>query len=427
MTKRTGGPEPPWNTLVRGIIISFAATAIHRLMRRLIYRSTRRQCGVAKTLTAIIALLVLRYMVLYGTGTGFYQPRRTKQLILNHRYVMDARHVCRMPHGSTQGPDLVILVVSTAERREHRDAIRETYGSFAHGKAWPGYDRETADTSGEKTMEGRPRESAGAPTLCLVFLLGQAKTPSLRLQESQALQLENAQFGDLVQWEDLEEDYFNLTYKVLLGLRWVRHFCSSARLVGKVDDNTFIHMPRLFRHLQNNRVSSPRTPVETQGLPAECYAGYRNKSADTAEGWLETGRDILPDDENIIYGDICIRCDTLREGKYAVSYSMFPFVYYPDYAGGNLYFMSTSLAFRILCVSQYFPYHSMEDVFVTGILGYVVGARHHAFTVAQFNPRATAKPLEFHYEEKIATNDVTHDEFRVIWEILANRSVTIGH
>ena len=211
--------------------------------------------------------------------------------------------------------------------------------------------------------ESRSREPGDAPTLRLVFLLGQAKTPSLRLRESQALQRENARFGDLVQWEGLEEDYFNLTYKVLLGLRWVRHFCSSARLVGKVDDNTFVHVPRLFRFLHNRPDSSSPTTQNKPRVSAEGFAvGHNSNSVGTAAGRPKTGRNILSDDENIILGDVCKRCCTLRQGKYAVSYSMFPFVFYPNYAGGNLYFMSTSLALRILSCSQYFPYHSMEDV-----------------------------------------------------------------
>ena len=423
--------------------MSFPTTAILRLTRKWISTSTWTQCSVAQTLTAIAALLVMRHVVLFGTGTGFFRPRRTRQLVLNHSYVLDARHACRMPQSSTQGPDLVILICTTADRREQRDAIRETYGSLARGEAWPGYGRETADRSGVNDLvaaggrekaeesvreEGRRRKSGDAPTLRLVFLLGQAKTPSLRLREFPALQQESARFGDLVQWEGLEEDYFNLTYKVLLGLRWVRHFCSSARLVGKVDDNTFIHVPRLFTFLPISPVSSSPTPQRKSRVSAEGISVGRNSnSVGTAAGGLKTDRNILSDDENTIYGDVCKRCRTEREGKYAVSYTMFPFAFFPTYAGGNLYFMSTSLAFRTLSFSEYFPYHSMEDVFVTGILGYAVGARHHRFTSAQYNPRTMAHRLNFQFEEKIATNDVSPHEFRAIWKTMTNHSLIAGH
>ena len=439
-------------------------------------RPTRRRGGVVKILAAITALF-LSPMILFGTGTGFFHPRPTQQLLLNHSYVLNARHACRMPHRRAAGPDLLILVLTTASHRQQRDAIRETYGSLARDKPWPGLARglgvntlnisrrallkvedrqKKAGTAASKTrrddvpQQERRRDSGNEHTMRLVFLLGQTETASP--QQSRALQLESMQFGDLVQWEGLQEDYSHLTYKVLLGLRWVRQFCSSAGFVAKVDDDTFVHVPRLFKYLQGRGVPSllhtrpgrqhddhasppvtlqagqdPAADAGTEGTPwsqAATAASGVHKGSDVKDGVHADSN--VHDDENIIYGEVCgLFCQTQRRGKYAVSFSAFPFVFYPTYTVGNFYLMSTSLAFRILCVSERLPYLSMEDVFVTGILGYVVGARHHGLTPAQLDK--TLHRLDYQSEEKIASLEVPLQGFPVIWKSVMNLSEKVGH
>nr|KAG5687629.1 hypothetical protein BaRGS_020030 [Batillaria attramentaria] len=50
--------------------------------------------------------------------------------------------------------------------------------------------------------------------------MGQTKDVLHKATEKETLAVESREYGDVVQWEGLLEDYSNLTLKVLLGLRW---------------------------------------------------------------------------------------------------------------------------------------------------------------------------------------------------------------
>ncbi|ESO97806.1 hypothetical protein LOTGIDRAFT_95711, partial [Lottia gigantea] len=188
-------------------------------------------------------------------------------------------------------PLLLILVLSKAENARQRHAIRSTYGSVVRD-------------------------------VNLVFLFG--KTNSSEMES--LVQKEADVFGDIVQ-ADFVESYYNLTYKVLMGFKWVKHFCPGAINIMKADEDTFMDIPRLT----NIMASTDMT--------------------------------------NIIYGHFHFADDVDRKvEKTKVVMEAFPFKYYLPHVKGNMYFMSKTLAFQILELSEYFPYVNIEDAHITGTL-----------------------------------------------------------
>jgi len=65
-----------------------------------------------------------------------------------------------------------------------------------------------------------------------------------------------------------------------------------------------------------------------------------------------------------------------RRGKWALPPTEYPFHYYPPYESGSGYLVSADLLRPLRNASDFVPYIYIDDVYVTGILGRVVGARH---------------------------------------------------
>ena len=52
---------------------------------------------------------------------------------------------------------------------------------------------------------------------------------------------ESQEYGDLVQGDFLD-NYYNLSYKAIMGNLWVAEFCSQAEFLVKTDDDMFVDM-----------------------------------------------------------------------------------------------------------------------------------------------------------------------------------------
>ena len=79
----------------------------------------------------------------------------------------------------------------------------------------------------------------------LAFFVGRRpKDPVLE----QAVRLEAAQFRDMIQ-ADFEDSYRNLTLKAMSALTWISRYCNRTRYVLKTDDDAYVNMRALLRHL----------------------------------------------------------------------------------------------------------------------------------------------------------------------------------
>lgn len=210
-------------------------------------------------------------------------------------------------------PFLLITVPSIPGHFKQRDAIRRTYGSFAENNVY--------DSDVKQRLNVSVR---------LVFILGNAKSKS----KLSLIQNENKIYKDIVQ-ADFTDSYYNLTIKMILTLKWVSEYCPGARYLLKIDEDIFVNLPHLVEFLRVQKYYP----------------------------------------EGSIYGKIHESHEVMRTGRWAVSKAEFPLIYYPPYAAGNSYVISGNIIPKLFHYSEYFPYLSIEDAFITGCLATVLGVR----------------------------------------------------
>jgi len=80
--------------------------------------------------------------------------------------------------------------------------------------------------------------------------------------------------------------------------------------------------------------------------------------------------------QGAIMGPYNVGSRVYRRGKWALRRVDYPFHYFPPYESGSGYVISADLLQPLRNASDFVPYIFVDDVYVTGILGRVVGARH---------------------------------------------------
>ena len=142
--------------------------------------------------------------------------------------------------------------------------------------------------------------------------------------------------------EDFIDAYHNLTYKGIAALKWITHFCSHSKYILKSDDDIFVNMFTLIRHLQ---------------------------------GISEFG----VENRNLIMCLVWRHMPVMRTGKWKVSADDFKDQYYPTYCSGSAFIMSTDLAVAMHNVSYYVPFFWVDDFYITGLLLLKLNITHKQF------------------------------------------------
>ena len=251
-----------------------------------------------------------------------------------------------------QVPFLLILVPSLPHHMYNRQIIRETWGQFVKNKTL------------------RYKNIPGPRAVKLVFLLGRWVNERVR----QIITQEQKKHGDIVVGY-FEDSYKNLTRKILFGLKWMTMFCGKAEYILKVDVDVYVNVPKLLETLTEN-------PANVTGS---------------------------------IYGHLHVNGRVERQGSWAVSTVEFPLSKYPPYMSGNSYVVPGATAPKLLNISQYLPYHPIEDAFNTGILPRM--SKISQFHVEGFTSwrDASPSPCTFFSKNKISGNKVNPDLMRKMW------------
>ncbi|KAL1418772.1 hypothetical protein MTO96_025657 [Rhipicephalus appendiculatus] len=215
-------------------------------------------------------------------------------------FVLDSSH-CRSQHDLF----LAVFVHSAPAHFGRRRAIRETWGNASALAA------------------------ATARAMVLVFLVGQAAGLE------GALRAESAAHGDLVMG-NFVDSYHNLTYKHVMGLKWVASRCSQAHYVLKTDDDVFMDLFQVSAQL------GPHAPARLLmcGLIRRPYVKRSQRS------------------------------------KWRVSFREYRPHRYPPYCSGWAIFMSPDVVRDLYRASADVPYFWVDDVLVTGILAQRLGIEH---------------------------------------------------
>lgn len=166
--------------------------------------------------------------------------------------------------------------------------------------------------------------------LARVFLL--AKIPSKEKFITQnGIASEQRKFGDLVQG-DFIENYRNLTYKHVMGLRWAVSRCSHAKFIIKIDDDSVYDIFRVYKYLKANENDSGEHPF---------LAGY------------------------IFNHQKPIR---IEADKHFVAESEYSGDEFPRYLSGWLYITNPFTSRLLIKETMKKPFFWIDDTYVTGIL-----------------------------------------------------------
>lgn len=169
------------------------------------------------------------------------------------RYVINSPKVC------SGDPVFLLVYVHTApDHYKRRTVIRQTWGNMMQYK----------------------------DPIRVVFFMGVSNLGyELNSTSAQkALYFEEEQYQDLVQ-EDFLDTYHNLTHKGVSALKWISHNCRQAVFVLKTDDDIFVNMYSLMRHLKRMEM---RGQEFTHGL-LMCAVWYGMPVMRTGKWKVRTG------------------------------------------------------------------------------------------------------------------------------------------
>lgn len=174
----------------------------------------------------------------------------------------------------------------------------------------------------------------------VIFLLG-LSTPQLQSKLTEEQQLN----GDLVQGNFIDS-YRNLTYKHLMGYKWILTNCPQTTYIVKVDDDSFVDVIQLFQ-LMNTIYGDQATGV----LACSVWPAGSTPQREQSQKW-------------------------------AVNWREYPYDFYPAYCGGLAYVVSPDVARDLLAASRHLPFFWIDDLYVTGLLAEMLPhIRHHSLNL----------------------------------------------
>ncbi|KAL3864902.1 hypothetical protein ACJMK2_006549 [Sinanodonta woodiana] len=261
------------------------------------------------------------------------------------QFVIDGSDICN----TSQKPFLLMFVLSLPTNFEQRQAIRQTWGGVAK--------RHINDFN----LSAK-----------LVFMLG---VMSDSYTSDDLIIAESGKHKDIVQF-DVVESRYNLTRKMMQGLRWIKMFCGSVQYILKADEDTFINVARFSNY----------------------FLRESNINKTTIHGY------VYPKGTSIA-----------REGKYAVKKEELPTSTYPSYVSGTAYILPFDVIPDMLDLAERLPYCPVDDAFITGVLRVILNINiQHArgFTdmmELKFNPCL--------FYSKIAVTNIDTKCMNMLWNL----------
>ncbi|XP_034834298.1 beta-1,3-galactosyltransferase 5-like [Maniola hyperantus] len=252
----------------------------------------------------VIALLSVLIWIYRSSNLEFSNT----VLVLTQNNVI--KNTLIQPHNSTcnESPFIVIIVTSYVGHVELRSAHRRAM----------------------------PSAYLSSLNITRVFLL--ARIPkNERYITQDAINNESIIFGDILQGS-FYENYRNLTYKHLMGLKWASSQCQKASFILKVDDDTVFNINKTYEFL--NKI-------------------------------------LIPDRNDLIMGYILNDTKPRRneQNKWYVTWEEYPRSVYPPYLSGWYYIVTPNIATMITDEAIYHPFFWIDDIFVTGLLTESLGLK----------------------------------------------------
>ena len=227
----------------------------------------------------------------------------------------------------------LIFVLSRMISFRNRRAIRNTYAAFEK------YDK-----------------SLLLGNWSLFFIVAKSNNRT----EQSWIENESREFGDIIA-ANFTEDYYNITFKTLIGLKVASCFCPKADYVIKTDDDTYIRIRKLDQVIlaQQNLVDNGTKKDKDYAMESKLSNGHRR----------------------FFTGSVCSHnFPVYRGGAQAVSKENYPDDLYPFFCFGPLYFFRMATVHELAidcpqhCTGQdhkdyqqnrkKYCLYSFEDVFI---------------------------------------------------------------
>ncbi|CAG5120304.1 unnamed protein product [Candidula unifasciata] len=226
-------------------------------------------------------------------------------------YIFSNRNLCK----DVPSIDFIIIVHTATTHFERRQRIRATFAN---------------------TSLFYPAQIRTA------FLLGKTKDSAI----TEKLWREHKTYNDTVMGYFID-DYYNLTLKGVMGLRWVKDHCPNAAFVLKIDDDVVINMFTLV-HLFLPQMKTQKRTIFCKVIPKNTMRIGRNRK------W-KVDSHIFP-----------------NRTRYS----------YP-YCQGFTVILTPDLIDELYQAAQVTPFLWIDDNYLFGLLPYVIGNIN--FTYCDFN------------------------------------------
>lgn len=230
---------------------------------------------------------------------------------------MNNENICKLDEvEQKENARVVIIIVHTSrDHFEERLAIRRSYGSLPMYKRW---------------------------VVRIAFLLGEPDPSKNSASDLKDLKKERAKlfkehqkYGDLIIGSFIDS-YHNLSYKHIMGYKWVLNYCPDAKFIMKVDDDMFIDLMRwLDWRTRDLKILEKNSSAVIPDLYGFDFGGGKPER-DKSSKWYASEED-WPGDRR-----------------------------YPSYCSGWSYGINIDLMKRLYLATLKVKFFWIDDVFVTG-------------------------------------------------------------
>jgi len=176
-----------------------------------------------------------------------------------------------------------------------------------------------------------------------------------------------------------------MTLKSLLDLKVVDERCPRVRYLLKTDDDMVINLPYLLLLLDNKNL------------------------------------------QRSIMGPVNVGARVHRSGKWRLTKDEFPFAFFPPYESGSAYVITGDLIHELFVTAEYVPHIFVDDVYVTGILGRVLGVNHVVHRGFAFWHSRPPTVCDIVSNRVVAGTKMTPNLLRNVWKQLQQPACPVSY
>lgn len=189
-----------------------------------------------------------------------------------------------------------------------------------------------------------------------VFLIGKTNLDNLQKDIDQ----EYNKYGDIIQG-NFTDSYYNNTYKTMMGLQWVKKYCTNSKFYMFVDDDYYVSTKNILRFIR---------------YPSK-YPEYVKKPFSNVKIFNKWGRKSLNLGDYNLSNDVFLYAGYVFKSaphrhyisKWYVSLKEYPYHLWPPYVTAGAYILSKNALIDMYFTSYYTKHFRFDDIYL-GLLAY---------------------------------------------------------